>query len=389
MKTIHSLKLETRNFAPANAYFYDGAQYSARTDTTTNRKLYTKVVDQVLISPTVISRLMASGQPFEGKTMDITMDVLSDSQGQWFTGLEQLNSSATNTTVTTSFAHTAFTQPQVQIMLDSFANVGSLGLINLDGFKYEKAASQVLQSLGSAVYGTGSNNQMLGLEAIVDNGTNNATIGGVSRSTYAVLDAYQTAATSGKLTLALMAQIHDNVRAAGLMQETPNIAYTTKSIFSLYEQLLAPNVRASYDEIGYDRVGIKSKYGARSNSELRNSAGFNGLSYRTLHLVDDDFAVAGNLYFINEDYLHWYGRTETPEEWTDTVEHVDFGSFADYEGTGPMALEELPSEYHGWYYQKPMLIPEQAGKLARFYVIGQLIADSYRRQGKGTGITSI
>src|SRR5258708_4348173 len=163
---------------------YDGDQYSNRVDGLTQRNLYRKVVDQVLNAPAYASRVISDGEPFEGKTEDITMDVTQDTQGQWFTGLETLNSSATNTTITTSYAQTAFTFPVVSIMLESFANVGSLGIINLDTFKYEKAAAQVLQAIGIAIYGTGAANQMHGLESVVDDRTNASSIEGQSRSTY-------------------------------------------------------------------------------------------------------------------------------------------------------------------------------------------------------------
>ena len=372
---------------------YDGAQFSARVDQTTQRELYTKVVDQVLNASSYASRLMGGGLEFEGKTMDFTLDVTADAHGQWVTGLETLNSAATSTTVTTSYAQTAFTLDVVSIMLESFANVGSLGIINLDTYKYEKAAAQALQTIGQAVYGMGTANQMHGLESNVDDTTNVTTIGGVSRSTYPVLKSTVTAAASNKLTLAQMATLHDSIRAASLSSEQPNIGLATKSIFSLYEQLLTPNVRADYRSIGYDRVGLRSKYGARNTAELRNSAGFNGLSYRTLHIVDDDQesnVSLNNLYFLNEnnDYIAWYGRKEIPAEYKDILEHVDFGSMEAYEGTGATALE-MPSEFHGWYYQKPMMIPEQAGKISRFWVIGNMLCKAFRRQGKLTGVTSV
>src|ERR1035437_1938517 len=159
----------------------DGIQNSNRVTGTTTRKLYTKVVDQVLNSPTYYSRLVSQGEPFEGSTEDVTYDVTSDTTGQFFIGLETLNSAATNTTATASFGHTAFTQPVVSIMIESFANVGSLGVIPLDTFKYEKGAAQALQALGAAIYGTGNASQPLGLTAIIDDGTNVGTIGGLSR----------------------------------------------------------------------------------------------------------------------------------------------------------------------------------------------------------------
>lgn len=368
--------------------YYDGIQNTNRVTGTTIRKLYTKVVDQVLNAPTYYSRIVSQGKPFEGSTEDITYDVLADTTGQFFTGLETLNSTATNTTATGSYAHTAFTQPVVSIMLESFANVGSLGVIKLDTFKYEKAAAQALQSLGTAIYGIGNSNQPLGLGAIIDDGTNAATIGGLSRSTYPVLDSTITAYTAGKLTLAQMATQYDSAIASGLASETPNIGDTTKTVWSLYEQLLTPNVRAMYDEVGYDRLPVRGKFAQRSTAELRNASGFSCLSYRGMDIMRDDFSTSGVLWMINENYIDWKGRTEIPAEYTDVLEKVNFGTMTAYEGTGAMALD-LPSEYNGWFYQKPLTIPDQAGRIARFYVIGQTIPKSFRRHSKGTGITGV
>lgn len=391
LKTAH---LNTDNFRNSlgNVRFYDGIQNTSRVDVLGNPKLYTKVVDNVLLSPTVMTRLMFGGVPFEGKVQDVDYDVVSDTSGQWVTGLEELNLTATSTVVRASFAHTAFTQEQVSILLESFANAGSLNVVSIDKFKFEKAAAQVVQAMGAAVYGYGSANQMLGLEAIVDNGTNNSTIGGVSRSTYATLDGYVATVTANKLTLALLDTIHDNVRAAGLTQEKPNVAYTTKAIWSLYGQLLQPYIRASYRDVGYDKLRNNDKWGQRNNPELRGSIGFDGLSYRTLTIVDDDFANTNSnnpLYMVNEDYVKWHGRSETPDEYKDTHEHVDFGDNTTYEGTGAMAAEAMPSTSHGFFYQKPQPMPTQGGKHARFWAIGNLIAHSYRRNGKATGLTTI
>lgn len=366
----------------------DGISVSNRVDGTTQRKLYTKVVDNILNSATLYSRWVSSGTPFEGKTVDVTYDVISDTSGQFFTGLETLNSTATNTTVTGSYAHTAFTQPVVSIMLESFANVGSYGVISLDKFKYEKAGAQAMQALGSAIYGTGTANKPLGLGAVVDDGTTVGTIGGNSRSTYPALDSTVTPFTSNTLTLGQMATLYTSAIASGMDTEEPNIAFTTKTIFDLYEQLLAPNVRAEYESVGYDRVGVRSRYKERNNATLRNAGGFRALSYRGIPVIRDDFATSGYFYFLNEEYVGWQGRTEVPAEYKDVLEKVNFGTMEAYEGTGAMLLD-MPSEFNGWFYQNPLTIPQQAGRLARFYVIGQTIPLSFRRHSVGTSITTV
>lgn len=363
---------------------FDGMGFNNRVDNFTNRKLYTKVVDNVLNAPTYFSRIMSMGKPFMGKTEEVTVDVISDNQGQFFTGIPTLNSSAANTTITLAYAQTAFTQPQVSIMVESFANVGELGIINLDTFKYEKAAAEAMQQLGSAIYSDGSANQPNGLGIIVlDSGT----IGGQSRSVYPTLKATVTA-SGGTLTLAKMATLYDTISVASISQETPNVGVTDQPTWSLYEQLLTPNVRASYDEVGYNVLRVRGKFMERNTAELRDAAGFNAISYRGMPIIRDTFCTAGFLHFLNEDYFDWKGRTIVPEEYKGFVEKVNLGTLKTYEGTGARALE-MPSEYNGWFYQKPLILPNQPGMIARFYVIGQTVGKSFRRQGKLTGITGV
>jgi hypothetical protein len=364
---------------------YDGIQFGQRVDGFTERKLHAKVVDNILNAPTYFSRIVSAGKPFLGKTEDVTVDIVSDTQGEFYTGLETLNSSAANTTITLSYAHTAFTQPEVSIMLESFANAGETGTISLEAFKYAKAAAETLQRFGSAIYADGTANRPNGLGNIVlDSGT----IGGQSRSTYSQLSATVTAASSNKLTLAQMATLHDTISAAGLSSEEPNIGVTTKTVWSLYEQLLTPNVRTSYNEAGYPALAVRGKYAMRNKSELKNAAGFSALSYRGMPIIKDDFCTSGYLYFLNENYFDWMGRTIVPDNFKDFITKVNLGTNKSYEGTGAEALD-MPSDYNGFFYQKPLMLPNQAGMIARFHVIGQLVGRGFRRQGVLTGVTSV
>lgn len=380
-----SLKSELRLYkVEKTLHAYDGIQFDNNVDGFTERRLRAKVVDNILNAPVYYSRLLSKGVPFVGKTEDVTVDVVSDTQGQFFTGLETLSASPVTTTITLSYAQTAFTQPQVSVMVDSFANAGQKGTIPLDAFKYQKAASQAVQALGSAIYGTGTANQPDGLGIIVlDSGT----IGGQARATYSALNATVTA-SSGTLTLAKMATLFSTVSAPGLMSEEPNVGLSNSTVWDLYEQLLAPNVRAGYDEVGYDKVPVRSMTATRGNAQLQNGQGFTSLSYRGIPILKDNFATSQTLFFLNENYYEWHGRTEVPSEYKSTVEKVNLGTSSAYEGTGAEALD-MPSEYNGFFYQKPLTIPYQAGMLARFYVIGQVVAYGFRRQGKLTGITSV
>lgn len=375
-------------FTKLNPRFIDGIPVPTRVDVLGNRNLYNKVVDQILNFPSLYARLVSQGQPFEGKTEDVTYDITADTQGQFFTSLETFNSSAVSTAITGSFAHTAYTQPVVSIMLESFANVGSLGIINLDTYKFEKAAATAMNTLGASVYGFGTANQPLGLGAIIDDGTNASTIGGLSRSTYMTLVSQILAYSGGKMTLGQMATQYDYALAPGAAEESPNVGFVNATLFSYFEQLLTPFVRQSYRDVGYDKLTVRGKFAERNSATLRSAAGMNALSFRDTYLIRDYFSTAQTLWFANEKYYSWKGRTEIPEEYKDVLEKVDFGTLSAYEGTGAIALE-APSEWNGWFFQKPLTIPDQAGRISRFYCIGQMIPTSFRRHSKGTGITGI
>jgi hypothetical protein len=393
-QTFHAIKpQQVRGFVSSGLltikvhFAYDGIVYGNRVDNTTYNKINAKVVDQVLNSRTFASRLLSMGKPFSGKTMDFPVKVVYANQGEFFTGLETLTSSATDTTVALSFAHTAFHQPAVSIMLESFANSGEQQAIDLDTFKMEEAIAEAVQSWGNAVYGTGTSNQPLGLEAIVDDGTNNSTIGGQSRSTYTSLKAQVQAFGSGILSLANLDTLYDATIASGLETEEPNLHLTTKSIWSLYGQLLSPQIRADYTYGGGVVLPLRGNEITR-RADLGGQIGFTVLAYRARPLLRDDAAVSGKWYMLNERYFGWRGRTTVPSRYAAYLSKVDLGKNSTIDGV-PASPDYAPPSNVGWFFQNYLMLPQQAGQIARLYGIGQMCGWSFRRQGKGTGITTL
>lgn len=362
---------------------YDGIQFGNRVDHFTERKLNAKVVDNVLNSRTYFSRLQGMGKPFMGKTMDYTIKITDSGLGEFYTGLETLNTTASDTTIQLSYAHTAFQQPIVIPMLEAMANTGPEATIDMSMYKLEEAVAEAVQKLGTAGYGTGSGNQFLGLEIIVDDGQNGSTIGGQSRSTYSALNATRTA-SGGTLTLAKMATLYDTISASGISSEEPNIIVTTKTIWSLYEQLLQPAVRATYNDIGYQQLAIRGDAPVRSKADLKGAQGFTSLQYRGIPMIKDDACTSGVMYMLNENYFGWRGRTVVPDKYQGMIKKVDLGEPKTMEG-----VAAAPSEHHGWFFQDFQMAPNQAGIIGRYHVIGQVCVSQPRRNGKLTGITSV
>jgi len=361
----------------------DGITVTNRVEGKTNRQLHAKVVDAVLTSPTYFSRLMSKAQKFKGAVMDFTLKYQQSSQFEWFTGLENLNSSAEDNEITLSFAHTAGTQPKVGIMLESFANADENGVIPLDAYKYEEAALEAVDAVADAAYSTGAGDAPLGLQAIVDNGTNAATIGGQTRATYSALNATYTS-SGGTMTLAKLGTLDDSASAGGDLAGVPNINVTTFTGWSLYEQLLDPQMRANYNSGGFPRMSVMGD--GASEAKMGGAAGFVSLHHRGFPVIKDKKATTGVWYKNNEKSFGWFGRTVVPQEYAKLgLTKVDLG----LSNIETPTQAETPSNFNGWFYQPPMLMPDQAGTVARFYVIGQMCAKNPRLNGQLYAITGV
>ena len=360
----------------------DGIAVTNRVEGKTLRHLNAKVVDTILTSPTYFSRLMSKAKKFSGAVMDITVKFQQSSQFEWFTGLEDLNSAAEDNEITLSFAHTGGTQPKVGIMLESFANAGPEGVIPLDAYKYEEAALETVDNVADAAYGTGAGDTPNGLEAFVDDGTNAATWGGQTRSSYDALDATRT--SWGTMTLAKLGTLDDAASAGGNVGAVPNINVTTFADWSLYEQLLDPQVRANYNSSGFPRMSVMGD--GSSEAVLGGAAGFQSLHHRGRPVIKDKKCTSGVWYKLNEDSFAWHGRTVVPEEYRRLgLTKVNLG----LSNIDTPTQKETPSSFNGWFYQPPMMMPDQAGTIARFYVIGQLMGGNVRLNGQGHSITGV
>jgi hypothetical protein len=361
----------------------DGASNSQRVTGLTYPKKHAKVVDNVLNHPVLSSRLMGRGKKFQGSTYDYEIKVSKTNQVQYFTGTPTLNLQNSNTTITMSYAHTAATIPVVVSLLEAMANDGSQQNINLKSFKMDEAWAELAEDLGSAFYGLGTGDRPNGLGRLVDDGTTADIIGGQSRAAYAQLKGTVTA-SGGTISLAKIAALYDAVSAAGAATEEPTLGVTTKAVWALYEQLLAPAVRAEYQSVGYNALAVRGNGVEPSKAALKGAAGFNALTFRGMPIIKDDLATAQTLFLLNERYIDWMGRTGVPAGF-DELSYVNLGS---KEGTLE-GVASMPSENHGFFVQEFSMVPSQPASLARYYVIGQLVTSQPRRHGKLTGITSV
>lgn len=343
------------------------------------------VVDGILNYPAAMSRFLYNGVQFKGNgasgeqpTIIQDVKISGRSQFQWFDGLDGLNSSAENVVAQLQFNDAHATMPMVEIMTESFAREGGGEDVDYPAFEYEDALNETVQGLSLSLFGVGGGEQALGLEAIIDDGTNLATYGGQTRATYTSLNGTVTA-SSGSMTLAKLATLFSTIRDTG-PKESPTVAFTTDTVANLYEQFLTPTVTREYKT-----MAINGKYPVATDAPSMGQ-GFGGVNtFSGVPIIRDKAATSGVFYMVNENYTKWYGRTRVPSSFKEFVSPVSLGKTSVVEGQ----LSEQPSKYHGFFYQAKQMMQSQAGIISRFYVFGQLASMQPRRNGKLTGITTV
>jgi hypothetical protein len=145
--------------------------------------------------------------------------------------------------------------------------------------------------LGTIFYSDGTGNSSkdpLGLAALNDDGTNVATLGGLSRSTYTTLKS--TLTSTATLNLAAVDTLWMAVKSCA---QRPTAIYKTESVFNYYGQLLRPQER-----IVKDAGMIKG--------DMKGGTGFDALYYNGKPILADEKCTSGTFQMINENYIDFY-----------------------------------------------------------------------------------
>jgi len=341
------------------------------------------VVDGILNYPSLASRLLYNGTKFSGDGRREESTIIKDikikgrSQFQWFDGLETLNSAAENVVVQLQFTDAHASMPIVEIMTESFAREGDGEDVDYPAFDYADALNETVEGLSEAIFSSGAADQPLSLQEIVDDGTNLATYGGQLRSSYDSLDSTITA-SSGVMTLTKLATMRSTISDTG-PKESPTIIVTNDTVADLYEQFLTPTVTREYMQMSVNGMH-PTAVDAPSMGQ-----GFGGVNtYSGIPIIRDKKSPA-HMRFLNENYLHWAGRTKVPKSFTQHVSHVSLGKGGVIEGQAA----QRPSKYHGFFFQERQMMPNAAGVIGRFYLFGQMWSDQPRRHGSLEDITSV
>ena len=338
-----------------------------RVSTTTNTVLLPKVVDTVLGSNVFATRMLTNAKKWTSEKIRKAIKTSKNDQGGSFDGFDTFSTTAVDTRQNLNFEAKFYEIPVVLPLTEISKNKADTNkTLDLMGVELESSAEDMADDIGTLFYGTGTGNggkDFLGLEAIVDDGTNAATYGGLTRASNTTLNSTVTA-SGGTLTLLKMATLRSAITSGSVK---PTLGLCDETVWNLYEQLLQPQERIMKDVPAMRSMG----------RDFKGFTGFTGLAFKGFPIVADEKATSGVLYFINEDFMEWRALPVA------TTQPINF-SVNDIEGNDYTSVKGLGFSWSNWI--KPT---NHASLVGHLYLGGELWSSNPKRHGKLTGITSV
>lgn len=352
---------------------------------TTQNYLLPKVADNVFHSNVIALRFLGNAKPGKGESIKKPIKYAISGYATSFAGLDSFQASQFVTKVRMSYDMRGIRIPIALDGMEAVANQNSqdLQITDLVTETLDEAATELSDAAGGYFYGTGLGNSQkdpIGIGAIADDGTNVTFIGYLSRTTYPVLKGYLTSATNGAISFPQMATLYSQI-ADGSSNSTPTLGVANNATWDYIEQLYSPSIREQYSELGYYNVGLGPIAKAPQRG-LSGQGGFVALTYRGVPICRDQKSPSGALWFLNENWIEWYG-------W-DPKGMFGYNSVK----MGTTTTEGLYTEYpmsqwtgFGWSgFRAPY---DQFAGVADIIILGNLMSWQPRRNAQMTGITGV
>lgn len=321
--------------------------------------------------------LLQNAKPWRTGTKYEVIFQYQDTTNGGNTGIaDRLDTDRQNTRVIGSFEAKQAYKPVVIANIEQVLNQGDERVLDLLATEFDTQAKSLMNLMAQNLYtGTGSGNAWDSLANAADDGTNYATYAGLSRTTYTTLKGYYLS-SAGALTLAKMATAYDAVEI-GI--DKPTMILTTKSLWSVYESLLTPTVRAGYTQNGYPMMNA---FGMVPSSEaLAGTQGFGVLFFRGTPVIKDEQVPSGKMFFVNTNYFGFKGIDLSG---VDEVETLNFKNTSD--GTPKGVPGRVPST-RGFNFRVMKQPVDQLAQVGYLLYAGNFISENPRLQGQMTGLS--
>jgi hypothetical protein len=261
---------------------------------TTNQYLAPRWVDQVLRDNLFYSKMLKNPEKWRGSQMLHPMKYQKGIASVAFNGFDVLPITqqpvTVNMTFYPSFVATNVALSGTDLSVNQAEGNAALETLKLMDVMMKSRAQDASDDIGNFFQGdgTGSGGKApMGLLGIVDNGTDLATYGGLSRATYSGLNATVTA-SGGTISLLKIRQLN-NAIADGPIK--PDMIITDYNTWAYVEQLMTPYQRNNYTSFKKMDAG---------------ASGYEAMYWGGMEIFRDKKITSGYFYELNTEFLKFY-----------------------------------------------------------------------------------
>lgn len=350
----------------------------------TNPFLQKKVVENFL-NGAALPYYVLSNNPvqYKASTYDRVVKYKSSSQGGAFNGLAQFNRTQVDAEVRMAYQSRQEYEPIVldQVQLDKNAN-DPQAAVDIEGYAVDRAARELVQRVGQRLYGVGGSADTLngnkgivleGLRSVVDDGTEQDLIGGLSRTTYTALkSSYRS--SGGALASGTVADIDVYLNNATYNTDAPTHIFTTTDLYATYASLITQTQYTNPTMISATNSG-RAGVGEQIQGFAAN-VGWESLYVRGRAVIADRNCPATFMFMLNlknQDALVWAGLKSTEEGSVPLT-------LKDSQLSGPWG--KFGAENLGLTLRKSMMSPNQYGKSTDILLMGCLMSFEPRLNSK-------
>lgn len=343
---------------------------------TTRTFIVPTVYDQITTGSPTLMKLLRTAKSWQtGTKYEFPIKYQDTTNGGWTGVAAQLDSNRQNVRTTASFEPKMVYKPVVAASIEIALNEGSERIVDLLQTEFDSQAQSLTDLMGQGLFtGTGTGNLPDSIMNAADDGGAFATYGGLSTTTYPSWAGYDLQ-SAGALTLAKMATFYDAIEVG---TAKPDMIVTTKALWSVYESLLTPTVRAGYTQNGYPRM---DEYGLVGNSSGLNGAqGFECLWFRGTAVIKDEQVQSGAMFGFNSQYFGWKGIDKK-------IKGFETLNFKASNSGVPNGVPGRVPSTKGFYFRDFMMPVDQFAEVGYVMYAGNFIAEQRRLCGAMYGLS--
>jgi hypothetical protein len=338
---------------------------SINIQTTTNQYLAPAWVDLVLKDNFFFGEILGNTEKWDGSQMLFAIKYQKGVASVAFNGFDELPTSQQPQTVNMTFYPTFVATNVALAGSDLSVNKTGMQRLNLMKTMMKSRSQDGADDIGNFFQQDGTafgGKAPAGLANIVDNGSVAATYGGLSRATYAGLNAAVNA-SGGTISLLKVRQLSNQITDGRV---APTFAYTDYTTWSYFEQLLMPFQRNTYSD--FQSMDAGTGYKAK------------GLIWDGLTIYKDKKCTVGNFYLLNLDFLKFYGLNWWEGEPVSLADKDIKGNIYNYN----------PANATKAFTWTNWIKAYNQGAVNGFMIMsGQLICTNPQRNGVLTGVTGV